>query len=174
VNTLSSSTPSRDIRRPTAWRESRSLVEAIDHLITKLNMLRLAQRQGRGLLLVFADLDGLKAINDGLGHEQGDAAIRDFAGVMRGAFRVSDIVARLGGDEFVALAYDASADDAAKVEARVTSALEEFNATSKRAYRLAASVGTTILAPGDALTLEQLVIEADRAMYERKRAKRGT
>ncbi|HEY1957274.1 MAG TPA: diguanylate cyclase [Polyangiaceae bacterium] len=133
---------------------------------------RLAQRQGRGLLLVFADLDGLKAINDGLGHEQGDAAIRDFAGVMRTAFRASDIVARLGGDEFAALAYDVASDDADKVEERVASALDAFNADSKRPYRLAASVGTAFLRSSESLPLDELVARADGAMYEKKRAKR--
>jgi diguanylate cyclase (GGDEF)-like protein/PAS domain S-box-containing protein len=132
---------------------------------------RLALRQGRGLVLVFVDLDGLKAINDGLGHEEGDAAIRAFAGVMRTAFRASDILARLGGDEFVALAFDVDGDAAKVLESRLEGAIDAFNASGTAKYRLAASIGC--VAAKDT-SLEELLAEADRTMYERKRAKRAS
>src|SRR6185369_5039973 len=69
--------------------------------------IKLAQRTGKGLVLVFADLDRLKWINDTLGHAEGDRAIQDTALILRNSFRTSDIVARLGGDEFVALSPNA-------------------------------------------------------------------
>ncbi len=58
------------------------------------------------MLFFFADLDGLKWINDTLGHEEGDRALIEAATVFKETFRTSDIVARLGGDEFAALAID--------------------------------------------------------------------
>ncbi len=131
-----------------------------------------AQRRRASLLLVFVDLDGLKKINDELGHERGDGAIRDFAGVLRGVMRASDVVARLGGDEFAALACDAGEDGAAALEDRIERAIEAFNAKAERPYALGASVGCSVLRPGGELSLEQLVAEADRSMYERKRSKR--
>jgi diguanylate cyclase (GGDEF)-like protein len=63
--------------------------------------LRIASRMTKACALLFLDLDGLKRINDRFGHEAGDAAIREFAGVLRKSFRDSDVLSRLGGDEFV-------------------------------------------------------------------------
>jgi len=131
----------------------------------------LALRQGRGLLLVYADLDGLKRINDELGHDRGDEAIRDFAQVMRKTFRASDVVARLGGDEFAALAFDVADHQSGVVEARMRSAVDAFNERGERPYRLSASVGCALLPPGAHRTLDDLVAEADKKMYERKRAR---
>ncbi len=67
-----------------------------------------ARRHGRTPVLVFADLDGLKQINDQHGHAAGDAAIRLVANALRSIFRETDIVARWSGDEFVALMVDGS------------------------------------------------------------------
>ena len=65
--------------------------------------LKLALREKLPLLLVFIDMDGLKAINDKLGHAVGDRALVDLGDVIRETFRESDVIGRLGGDEFVAL-----------------------------------------------------------------------
>jgi diguanylate cyclase (GGDEF)-like protein/PAS domain S-box-containing protein len=134
---------------------------------------RLAIRQGRGLLVVYADLDGLKTINDVQGHERGDAALCDFAAVLRTTFRASDIVARLGGDEYAVLAFDVAESDHAAVERRIHASIEAFNAGARRPYRIAASVGSATLSPGATRALDDLLAEADQRMYERKRARRG-
>ena len=72
-------------------------------LILAAQHARVAQRRAVPFAIVFADLNGLKMINDTLGHEAGDNSIRFVAGILRNTFRESDIIARLGGDEFVAL-----------------------------------------------------------------------
>lgn len=125
-----------------------------------------AFRLGREVSLVFADLDGLKDINDRLGHAAGDQAITDAANVLRAAFRSSDVIGRLGGDEFAVLA--SVGDDA---EPRIGSALDEFNASSRRTYTLAMSVGVAAPADGEA-RLEDLLERADSAMYNAKRQRR--
>src|SRR5439155_15054078 len=68
---------------------------------------RLAERAGRSFVIFYADLDGLKGINDAHGHSAGDEAIRDAAWILNQTFRSADIVARIGGDEFAVLAAEA-------------------------------------------------------------------
>jgi diguanylate cyclase (GGDEF)-like protein len=139
-------------------------------------LVAIATRKQRCLALIYVDLDGLKAINDGLGHEHGDHAIRDMGHVLAGMFRGSDVVARLGGDEFVVLAPECAgtAGDEPALRARITTALDRFNASGVRAYRLAASVGISAYLPGDGpRTLEELLAEGDARMYEHKKARKA-
>lgn len=134
--------------------------------------LRIAVRQKQGLAIVAADLDGLKRINDSLGHEHGDRAIRDVAQILRTTLRESDVIARLGGDEFVALAYDVDAERIAVVTERVRFALER--APSVGTYPLSLSIGVALLEPRSSRSLDDLMAEADQAMYVNKRARKAT
>jgi diguanylate cyclase (GGDEF)-like protein len=127
-----------------------------------------AVRQHRGAALLYADIDGLKSINDTYGHDAGSALIASAADVLKNTFRAADIVARMGGDEFVALAI-VPPSDVATVMKRLEWHLDRFNAGSGLPYRLVVSVGLAHFDPGDSLTLEELVREADDAMYRRKR-----
>jgi diguanylate cyclase (GGDEF)-like protein/PAS domain S-box-containing protein len=133
--------------------------------------LRAAQRHHRTYLLCFFDLNGLKQINDELGHDQGDEALFDMAEVLRNVFRSSDISGRLGGDEFVVLAEgDPSAE--AALRQRVGDELARHNASAERAYRLSASMGVANFDPRAPSTLAELLQRADRQMYEHKRITR--
>jgi diguanylate cyclase (GGDEF)-like protein/PAS domain S-box-containing protein len=130
--------------------------------------LRSAARHQRPSLLCFFDLNGLKEINDELGHDQGDEALYDMAEVLRGVFRSSDIVGRLGGDEFVVLAEgDASAEPA--LRQRVGDEIVRHNETAGRAYRLSTSMGIARFESRRPRSLSELLQEADRQMYEHKR-----
>lgn len=133
---------------------------------------RVAQRTRKPILLVFADLDGLKDINDRLGHEEGDRAIVDTAEILRETFRGSDVIARLGGDEFVVLATEALASRAEQLTARLESQIQAQNAAVTRPYRLSISVGYVVSAPDAGSSLESLLAAADRAMYCRKRERK--
>lgn len=131
---------------------------------------RLAVRQRHGVGVIFADLDGLKAINDHLGHEHGDRAICELAEILRRSFRDSDVLARLGGDEFAALAYDV---DQTKVDAvldRVQSAIAK--AAPVGPYQLSVSLGVALFRWGDTASLDELIAVADQRMYENKRARK--
>lgn len=131
-----------------------------------------ADRTGTSAVLFYADMDGLKWINDTLGHALGDQALTHMAGVLSSVMRSSDLVARLGGDEFVALARNTGPEQAEVIVARLTAGLDAHNARGETPYDLALSLGVVHRAAGDPRDLEELLETADRAMYHQKRARR--
>src|SRR5262249_9508690 len=130
-----------------------------------------ARRQNEKLLLLFIDLDGMKKINDEFGHNEGDNALISTATILNRTFRSSDIIARLGGDEFTVLVTDLNAnkDEAMK---RLNENLRAYNAAEKRGIKLAFSIGVATLEPERMTCFEELLEQADQAMYEQKRMKR--
>jgi diguanylate cyclase (GGDEF)-like protein/PAS domain S-box-containing protein len=130
-----------------------------------------ARRQKEKLLLLFIDLDGMKRINDEFGHNEGDNALINTAAILNHSFRSSDIIARLGGDEFTVLVTDlnASKEDAI---ARLNENLRAYNATEDRGHKLAFSIGVATLEPERMTCFEELLEQADKAMYQQKRMKR--
>jgi diguanylate cyclase (GGDEF)-like protein len=134
--------------------------------------LQIAQRTGRPDLMLFADLDGMKHINDELGHEAGDAALRRAAAVLRAAFRTSDIIARLGGDEFIVLCPNTTPASGAALLAGLQRFVDEANAGSAAPWRLALSAGTAAFDPQRPVALDELIRAADAAMYDAKQKKR--
>ena len=133
--------------------------------------LKIAQRTQLPCCLLFADVDGLKQINDTFGHEVGDRAIVDASQLLKQTFRDADIIARLGGDEFVIL-IPAGSDSVDILCLRLQTNIDEFNQAAARSYQLAMSVGVQICALTDDPSLEQLLAQADKLMYEHKRLKR--
>lgn len=131
--------------------------------------LELAERGGRSVMLLFVDCNGMKQINDRLGHELGDQALCDTAAILRASFRSSDVVARLGGDEFVVMAGDASQERVDAMLARLQVNLEAHNLCGGRAYRLSVATGSVLSDPGRGETLDGLLKRADEAMYACKR-----
>ena len=136
-------------------------------------MVRVAKRERHRLALLFIDLDGLKSINDQLGHSQGDRAIEDAGALLRATCRASDLVARLGGDEFVVLAANIDEAGTNTLQTRLEQALAASNAEQVRPYRLAFSVGVSHLDPQGPIAIDRLISEADAHMYERKRQRRA-
>ncbi|HEY0941603.1 MAG TPA: diguanylate cyclase [Steroidobacter sp.] len=132
--------------------------------------LKVAQREHYAMGVFFMDLNGLKRINDTLGHRAGDQALRDTAVVLRDTFRNSDILARIGGDEFVAMAHVHSTQDLHALSGRLREHLQIFNQTHRRPYPLNISVGMTLVDIPTEDDLESLLARADAAMYEEKRA----
>lgn len=115
-------------------------------------------------LLVYADLDGLKQVNDDLGHAAGDACLRAFGNAVSKMTRRDDVFARVGGDEFVIFM---SVRD--EVAARTAAARlhDRMNVIPSKGGRLRCSVGGLVVPPGRA-TLDDLVRSADNLMYEAK------
>ncbi len=138
-------------------------------LVIANHLVQSALREQRKLHLIFADLDGLKAINDTFGHQLGDQAILDFSNVLRNALRASDVVGRIGGDEFVILT--SASDDQATI-ARLQSELSQFNKRTERPYKVSASFGVSDIEPDQSIVLDEILVRADKAMYEQKRRKR--
>ena len=131
--------------------------------------LKAADRAKRRMLLLFADFNGLKRINDAFGHPEGDRALIETADVLRETFRESDIIARIGGDEFVVLAIETNGSPAEVLIHRLQENLEARNAREGRRYELSLSVGLARYDPESPCSIDELVAQADRAMYEQKR-----
>lgn len=133
-----------------------------------------AKRNRRGFWLMFIDVDGMKWINDLHGHAAGDRALIEFAQVLSGTLRQTDLVARVGGDEFVALTLDATGDSIEAIEMRLRGKLDEINSQPERLYKLSCTIGTAYFEPDDTVTLEDLLARADKKMYERKRGRQSS
>ena len=133
-----------------------------------------ACRTKKGLWLLFADVDGMKWINDTLGHETGDKALIEFTEVPTRTLRQSDIVARIGGDEFAALTLDATGDGVEAIVRRLHGNVDARNAQPGRAYLLSFSLGAAYFNPEKPCSLEDLLGEADRKMYEQKRGRQAS
>ncbi len=136
------------------------------------HQLKQAARAGKQLALIFADLDGLKDLNDTQGHSVGNDALIEMADILRQTFRDSDIVARLGGDEFVVLLVNARQDGVRVPVSRLRRNIERANEAPDRVYPLSVSIGYAVGLPEGPGTLEDLLEQADQAMYREKRGKR--
>lgn len=135
------------------------------------HMLYEAQRDDRTVTMMFFDLDGLKEINDSLGHDIGSDLLKHFATLLSQNFRKSDVVARLGGDEFAVVSSSGDSQIALKRLERIVQAI---NKAGKRPYIICYSVGeATFSANGSIGDFSELVSTADERMYERKRAKKA-
>ena len=136
--------------------------------------LKLARRSGRGVTMVYVDLDRFKTINDSLGHHVGDRALLKVADILRASFRRSDIIARLGGDEFGVLALEAADESAATLVERLRERVVDFNESSPEPYQLSISIGMAHHDDNPRIRLQDMVAEADAAMYREKHAKRAS
>jgi diguanylate cyclase (GGDEF)-like protein/PAS domain S-box-containing protein len=132
------------------------------------------QRTNKSLMVVYADLDGLKQINDSFGHMEGDRALTKTAELLVETFRSSDVLGRLGGDEFTVFAAVEPDGGVEGALARLNRKFAAFNATKTAPYKLSISVGLAIMNPDEAETIEQLMARADKAMYENKRKRKTT
>jgi len=135
--------------------------------------LRYLQRNSdRTSLIMFFDIDGLKLINDNLGHSEGDLAIATFARILKKTLRGEDIVGRVGGDEFVAFTTVKSAKDGVRLEKRIRSKFVELNAKKKYKFELNSSIGIVKLEELTMECFEATMLKADSVLYEEKRLKK--
>ena len=122
------------------------------------------RRHGTSLSLVMVDVDDLKAINDGDGHQAGDSAIKAVADVLSRGVRASEVVYRIGGDEFAALLPEASAWGAFNFAQRLHAALDDARA----------SVSVGLAEASEHSTRDGLIEQADTALMEAKYSGRDT
>nr|WP_305891286.1 sensor domain-containing diguanylate cyclase [Methylomonas sp. SURF-1] len=131
-----------------------------------------SNRQAQTIGILMIDMDGLKQINDSLGHRVGDVIIREFSNRLAAASRVSDTVSRLGGDEFgVILNPVDSGDGIAAAVQRINSAIAAPFSFENRRYALSASIGSAQF-PDDSSEINALLEIADQRMYQVKRRQR--
>jgi diguanylate cyclase (GGDEF)-like protein/PAS domain S-box-containing protein len=133
--------------------------------------LKLTTRRKRGLLLFFADLDGMKAINDNFGHEEGDNALIEAADILKETFRETDIVARIGGDEFAVMAIDSLEMTSEILMARLQDRIKAHSSRKDKPYHISMSIGITTCDSKNKRSLDELMSIADKKMYESKKKK---
>lgn len=133
-----------------------------------------ARRHGRGVALVYIDLDEFKPINDQLGHAAGDWLLQQVASRLETDLRTTDFVARLGGDEFAVILEDVAARlDAQRIAEQLQVSIgRPFNGPHGE-LRIGASLGVALY-PDDGGSVEAVISRADAQMYERKRDSRRT
>lgn len=135
--------------------------------------LQRAARSGQPIALMYIDLDGFKAVNDGLGHHAGDTLLQQVAGRLRACVRETDTVARLGGDEFAIILPDLKdLGITDRIGHKLLDRLQQTYELDGHPARISASIGIAHW-PRDGHTPSALVHHADRAMYEAKRLGRN-
>jgi len=136
-------------------------------------LLKLAKRQKKTLYMLYADMDKLKEINDTFGHQEGDLAIKDMASIFRATYRESDIIARISGDEFVVIPVEGVGNDSSGIENRLQEKVENHNAKGERQYKLSISCGIAHYDPLIPTSIDELLVQGERLMYEQKKRKKG-
>ncbi len=126
-------------------------------------------RKKMSMTVILFDLNKFKPINDEYGHHEGDFALTQFANVMRDVFRNSDVIGRLGGDEFVAMLTDTDKGHIDAIMTRFDKAIEEMNQNMNKPYKLTYSAGIASFSHQTDITLEQMIEQADAAMYDQKK-----
>ena len=135
--------------------------------------LKIAERMKKGIHIFFADLDKMKWINDTLGHEKGDQALIETAVILKDTFRASDIVARMGGDEFAVLAIEAAEVEPEILTQRLQNRIDSYNNLENREYILSISIGCAYYDPAVPCSIDDLMTQADKRMYENKQNKKS-
>lgn len=142
-------------------------------LVLGQQQIKLAQRNKQDVIIIFADLDKLKLINDHFGHLQGDLALIEVANIFRASFRESDIIARIGGDEFIVLAIQAKKEFANNLITKFQKELYEHNVKATSRYSLSLSIGIAICDAEHPCNIEELLARADRMMYKQKQTNKN-
>ncbi|MES3034149.1 MAG: PAS domain S-box protein [Gemmatimonadota bacterium] len=165
------------LRRISVRDELTSLYNRRGFLEQSASTLRLAARQGIRCALFYGDLDSFKSVNDGFGHNAGDAALQTMAGILTDTFRETDLVARIGGDEFTILAIDVQPADVALISQRIEAAVQRSNtersADDAQAWHLGISLGVAYFDPDAPEDVEALLKSADALQYEEKRHRKA-
>ena len=131
--------------------------------------MRQAERRQQTIAIAFIDLDGFKAVNDRYGHNTGDHLLVTLSQAMRNALRESDTLARIGGDEFVAVLLDLdSTDSSLPLIARLLETAAQPYEIDGVTLHVSASIGVTFFPQHDDVDADQLLRQADHAMYQAK------
>jgi len=126
------------------------------------------RRSERGFCLLMIDLDGLKAVNDTFGHSRGDEVLRSLGGVIRRSIRAVDTAFRHGGDEFLVLLPETDFGGAFVVAEKIRQGAEEVGLTAGAGELLTSVSIGLVSCPEDGASVEELMLAADRAMYQAK------
>ena len=137
------------------------------------SIIKEAYEKKNDLFVLFLDLDGLKAVNDKYGHDEGDVFIKAMASVLNQVHRHGELLMRYGGDEFVVMAQGYSHEDARRYIQQVQTGIENYNSVSDHPYVLDASMGYAIVPSSEKMDLDELIEKADKEMYKVKKEKKS-
>ncbi|MCO6413191.1 MAG: GGDEF domain-containing protein [Thiogranum sp.] len=139
----------------------RALQEVANRMFQRL------QRTQQGFVMLFADLDKFKAVNDRFGHSAGDLVLKSFADIVRVSIRSNDVAARFGGDEFVILLEDSTLEDAGKIAMRIQQQVTRWAADNAIDFSVTFGLGE---APTHGDSFARLLEQVDKALYHSKTA----
>lgn len=122
-------------------------------------------------MIMFADMDGMKYINDNFGHKEGDSAIKGMAESIGESCIDDEVFARFGGDEFIIFGYDYDEEKAEKLRSRIHENIDKYNDASEKPYKIGTSIGWHIETLGADKDFNALITKADLKMYREKRNK---
>ncbi len=171
----------------TSNRERQNIIEKLENLSLLDDLTQLYNRRGflaeaklqlqkaRQLSIkvffLFMDLDNLKWINDSWGHQKGDLALKKFADILKSTLRRVDVKGRLGGDEFAVLVQETEGFSPQLLIERIQKEVDSFNSLHRDPFPLSISMGVSYFDPQHPSSLEELMVRADKLMYEQKRVK---
>lgn len=142
----------------------RAGMEKLENLLSKEN-----RRKNNQISICFVDVNGLKQVNDVLGHEKGDELILTVANTMKKILREDDLIIRFGGDEFVIVFLEANIEIAEKVWKRIVEVFEKINLMEDRKYLLSVSHGIVESNVTNEKIVDKIIKIADEKMYEEKK-----
>lgn len=127
---------------------------------------------GKTAVVFYSDMDNLKMINDVYGHDDGDFALKESAGILADTFRSSDVVSRFGGDEFVCLAVVNSENKGPEIKERIDIITANHNAIAGKPYPIEMSTGYAEFTCGEDVDIYKILDIADQMLYAEKQAKK--
>lgn len=130
------------------------------------------RRRNRKIVVYFIDLDGLKQINDVLGHQEGDKYIKSMADILVECNNQNDVIARYGGDEYIILSTYVDGEDIAVYIRNIEDAMAAFN-ESGDTHKLSASIGFQKEDDYDRIDIRSMIEQADKEMYISKKEKKA-
>lgn len=128
--------------------------------------------EGDQAMFIFADMDNLKQVNDRFGHKDGDYAIKSIANILTESFDEDDIIGRIGGDEFVAFGFLDTPQRPQMICDRIRELSKNLNDTNGKPYYVDISIGISTFTCSPSLNIEDVLHNADEALYENKKNKR--
>lgn len=144
----------------------RGFMERVEYYIN------IPSNMGMKAILLFADMDSLKVVNDKFGHKDGDFALRNIANILTMSFGPHDVIGRIGGDEFVCFAFIEDSSYINQVQQKIKDFSANLNSTCGKPYFIEMSVGVTEFTCDGEQKIEDLLSQADTALYSNKRYKR--
>lgn len=128
--------------------------------------------EGKNAIVVFADMDNLKVINDRFGHDDGDYSLKTIADILIRSFRTSDIIGRIGGDEFAVFALLNNTDNVNVILNRINVTSEKINKKCPKPYYINMSIGIYPFVCSQDIQLSDILDNADEMLYKQKKEKR--